>query len=198
MKISARFLFAVVTLCAPLLAQAPAGDSLGALRTPGWNYGFYVGGSQSFANTPSAQTFLIAGRIGRVFTHELGSNALRGSYEMAIDIIPINEFWIAGNSQYAGAINPFIAKWNFTGGKSVSPYIAAVGGVVFSPSNLPPGDTSQVNFTSGAELGAQWFHRPKQSWDFAVKIYHLSNASIGNKNPGINGAVQFMVGYTWH
>jgi hypothetical protein len=55
-----------------------------------------------------------------------------------------------------------------------------------------------VNFTSGAELGAQWFHRPNQSWDFAVKIYHLSNASIGNKNPGINGAVQFMVGYTWH
>jgi lipid A 3-O-deacylase len=47
-------------------------------------------------------------------------------------------------------------------------------------------------------LGLQWFHRPKRSWDFAVKIYHLSNASIGNKNPGINGAVQFMVGYTWH
>ena len=198
MKISARFLLIVIALSAPILAQAPAGDSLDALRNPSWNYGFYVGGSQSFANTPSAQTFLIAGRVGRVLTHELGSNALRGSFEMAIDIIPINEFWIAGNSQYAGAVNPFIAKWNFTGGKTVSPYLAVVGGVVFSPSNLPPGDTSQVNFTSGAELGAQWFHRPKQSWDFAVKIYHLSNASIGNKNPGINGAVQFMVGYTWH
>ena len=86
--------------------------------------------------------------------HELGSSALRGSFEMAIDIIPINEFWIGGNSQYAGAINPFIAKWNFTAGKTVSPYIAAVGGVVFSPSNVPPGDTSQVNFTSGIELGA--------------------------------------------
>ena len=187
-----------LALCASGFAQTPATDSVQALRTPGWNYGFYVGGSQSFANTPSAQTFLIAGRVGRVLIHELGSKALRGSFEMAIDIIPINEFWIAGNSQYAGAINPFIAKWNFTGGKTVSPYLAAVGGVVFSPSNLPPGDTSQVNFTSGAELGAQWFHRPKQSWDFAVKIYHLSNASIGNKNPGINGAVQFMVGYTWH
>jgi hypothetical protein len=187
-----------LALCASGFAQTPATDSVQALRTAGWNYGFYVGGSQSFANTPSAQTFLIAGRVGRVLTHELGSTALRGSFEMAIDIIPINAFWIAGNSQYAGAINPFIAQWNFTAGKTVSPYIAAVGGVVFSPSNLPPGDTSQVNFTSGVELGAQWFHRPKQSWDFAVKIYHLSNASIGNKNPGINGALQFMVGYTWH
>jgi hypothetical protein len=198
MKITSKLLVFCLALCACAAAQTPALDPVEALRTPGWNYGFYVGGSQSFANTPSAQTFLVAGRVGRVLTHELGSNALRGSFEMAIDIIPINEFWIAGNAQYAGAINPFIAKWNFTGGKTVSPYLAAVGGVVFSPSNLPPGDTSQVNFTSGVELGAQWLHRAKQSWDFGVKIYHLSNASIGNRNPGINGAVQFMVGYTWH
>jgi len=198
MKTASQLLVFCLALCACAAAQTSAPDAVQALRTPGWNYGFYVGGSQSFANTPSAQTFLIAGRVGRVLTHELGSNALRGSFEMAIDIIPINEFWIAGNAQYAAVINPFIAKWNFTAGKTVSPYLAAVGGVVFSPSNLPPGDTSTVNFTSGAELGLQWFHRPKQSWDFAVKLYHLSNASIGNKNPGINGAVQFMVGYTWH
>ena len=179
-------------------AQTPAASPMDALRTPGWNEGFYVGGSQSFANTPSAQTFLAGARIGRVLTHQLGSNSLRGSFEMALDIVPVNMFWIGGNAQYAGAINPFIAKWNFTAGKTVAPYIAAVGGVVFSPSNLPPGDTSQVNFTSGAELGAQWFHNSKNSIDFAVKIYHLSNASIGNQNPGINGAVQFTVGYTWH
>ena len=199
-------MFAVLLAGLPLLAQqptpaaapAPSPDSVEALRTPGWNYGLYVGGSQSFANTPSAQSFLIAGRLGRVLTHQLGSNPLRGSFEMAVDIIPINEFWIHGNAQYAGAIDPFIAKWNFTGGKTVSPYLAAVGGVLFSTSNLPPGNTSQINFTSGAEMGAQWFRQSKNSIDFAVKIYHLSNASIGNKNPGINGAVQFMVGYTWH
>jgi lipid A 3-O-deacylase len=180
------------------MAQAAAENSVEVLRTPGWNKGIFVGGSTSFANTPSAQTFLAGARLGRVFTHEVGKNALRGSFEMAVDIIPINEFWVGGHAQYAGAIDPFIAKWNFTGGKTVSPYLAAVGGVVFSSSNLPPGDTSQVNFTSGAELGAQWFRHERNSLDFAVKIYHLSNASIGNKNPGINGAVQFMVGYTWH
>jgi lipid A 3-O-deacylase len=180
------------------MAQTPNNDAVQVLRAPGWNKGFYVGGSASFANTPSAQTFLAAIRIGRVLTHEVGHNALRGSFEMAVDLIPINEFWVHGNAQYAGAIDPFIAKWNFTGGKTVSPYLAAVGGVVFSSSNLPPGDTSQVNFTSGAELGAQWFRYSRNSLDFAVKVYHLSNASIGNMNPGINGAVQGMVGYTWH
>ena len=208
MKIHALLLLAALLIALPLLAQpnpalptpasANANDSVQVLRTPSWNKGFYVGGSQSFANTPSAQSFLVAARIGRVLTHELGHNSLRGSFEMAIDLVPINQFWIGGNSQYAGAINPFIAKWNFTAGKTVSPYVAAVGGIVFSPHQLPAPDTSQVNFTSGAELGAQWFHHSKNSIDFSVKIYHLSNASLGRYNPGINGAVQFMVGYTWH
>src|SRR3974377_2292165 len=112
----------------PMLGQAPANDPVEALRSPGWNYGFFVGGSQSFANTPSAQTFLIAGRLGRVLTHQLGSNALRGSFEMAVDVIPINEFWIGGNAQYAGAIDPLVAKGNFTRGKTVSPHRAGAGG----------------------------------------------------------------------
>jgi len=197
MRLIKRVVITMLFCAATAFAQSSANEGVAVLRTPGWNKGVFVGGSQSFANTPSAQTFLAGFRLGRVLTHEVGSNALRGSFEMAIDIIPINEFWIDGNAQYAGAIDPFIAQWNFTGGKTVAPYIAAVGGVVFSPSNLPPGDTSQVNFTSGVELGAQWFRQSKNSWDFAVKIYHLSNASIGNQNPGINGAVQFMVGYTW-
>ena len=29
-------------------------------------------------------------------------------------------------------------------------------------------------------------------------LRHLSNASIGNHNPGINASLQFMLGYTWH
>ena len=197
MKTVIRFALLHLLLCAPLLAQVPIDSPVDVLRSPGWNKGLFIGGSESFANTPSAQSFLIGARIGRVLTHELGQNALRGSFEMAVDIIPLNEFWIHG-AQYAGAINPFIAKWNFTQGHKWAPYIAAVGGIVFSSQNLPPGDTSQVNFTSGAELGAQWFHRERNSINFSAKVYHLSNASLGNKNPGINGAVQFMLGYTWH
>lgn len=198
MKVAIQILAACLMLCAWSRAQVPADNRVEVLRTPAWNVGFYLGGSTSFATSPSAQTFVAAARIGRVLSHEVGRNALRGSFEMAVDIIPLNEFWIHGNSQYAGAVNPFIAKWNFTAGRTVSPYLAAVGGVVFSSSNLPPGNTSQVNFTSGPELGLQWFRQSRNSIDFSVKIYHLSNASLGTLNPGINGAVQGMLGYTWH
>src|SRR3974377_603233 len=137
MRISPPLVTLVWLLCTPMLGQTSSNDPVDALRSPGWNYGFFVGGSQSFANTPSVQTFLIAGRIGRVLTHQLGSNALRGSFEMAVDVIPINEFWIGGNAQYAGAIDPFIRKWNFTGGKNASPLVAAGGGGPFRTHNPP-------------------------------------------------------------
>ena len=80
----------------------------------------------------------------------------------------------------------------------MAPYIAAVGGVLFSSKNLPPGDTSQINFTSGAEVGLQMFRKGRNSWDVAVKAYHLSSASLGNRNPGVNASLQFTLGYTWH
>jgi len=179
------------------LAQLPTDSPVDVLRHPGWNKGLFIGGGTSVDSTPSGQSFLLGVRIGRVLTGEHGSGFIRGTYEMAVDIIPLDEYWIQG-AQYAGGINPFIAKWNFTSPCKVSPYIAVVGGVLFSASNLPPGDTSQVNFTSGAEVGAQIFRKERNSWDLAVKAYHLSNASLGNKNPGINASLQFTLGYTWH
>ena len=182
---------------ASLLAQLPTDSPVDVLRHPGWNKGLFVGGGTSVASSPSGQSLLVGFRLGRVLTNEHGSGFLRGTFEMAGDIIPLDEYWIHGG-QYAGGINPFIAKWNFTSPCKVAPYIAAVGGVLFSTHNLPPGDTAQINFTSGAEVGVQMFGKGRNSWDLAVKAYHLSNASIGNHNPGINASLQFMLGYTWH
>jgi len=197
MKIALVLLLVCCALCSPLWAQLPTDTPVDVLRTPGWEKGVFIGGSESFANTPSAQSLVAGFRFGRVLTHEIGHNPLQGSFELALDVIPLNEFWIRGG-QYAAGINPFIAKWNFTRPCKISPYIAAVGGVLFSTHKLPPGDTSNVNFTSGGEVGAQWFRKGRNSINVSAKVYHLSNASLGRKNPGINGAVQFMLGYAWH
>jgi hypothetical protein len=197
MNIAIRLTLFCCLASASLLAQLPTDSPVDVLRHPGWNKGLFIGGGTSVASSPSGQSLLIGFRLGRVLTNEHGSGFLRGTFEMAGDIIPLDEYWIHGG-QYAGGINPFIAKWNFTSPCKVAPYIAAVGGVLFSTRNLPPGDTAQINFTSGAEVGVQMFGKERNSWDLAVKAYHLSNASIGNHNPGINASLQFMLGYTWH
>jgi hypothetical protein len=197
MNIAIRLTLFCCLASASLLAQLPTDSPVDVLRHPGWNKGLFIGGGTSVASSPSGQSLLIGFRLGRVLTNEHGSGFLRGTFEMAGDIIPLDEYFIHGG-QYAGGINPFIAKWNFTSPCKVAPYIAAVGGVLFSTRNLPPGDTAQINFTSGAEVGVQMFGKERNSWDLAVKAYHLSNASIGNHNPGINASLQFMLGYTWH
>jgi hypothetical protein len=180
-----------------LLAQVPTDSPVDALRHPGWNVGVFAGGGTTVDSAPSGQNLVLGMRFGRVLTGEHGSGILRGSYEMAVDVIPLDEYWINGG-QYAGGIDPIVFKWNFTHGCKIAPYVAAIGGVLFSNHNLPPGDTSQINFTSGPEIGAQMFRKGTNSWDIAIKAYHLSNASIGNHNPGLNVNLQVMLGYTWH
>ncbi len=199
MNIATRLCCLVFLTCAPLLAQIPTDSPVDALRSPSWNKGLFIGGSQSFANTPSAQSLVLGGRIGRVLTHELGHNPLRGSFEMAVDIIPLNEFWIQRRP---------VRRWHrslhrqmelhrrLQGSRPTSPPSAAC---YSATKNLPPGDTSKREFHQRSRAWAAVVSSPApNSIDFSAKVYHLSNASLGNKNPGINGAVQFMLGYTWH
>jgi hypothetical protein len=186
-----------VLACAPLLAQASPDDPVDVLRHPGWSEGVFVGGGTTVVSSPAGENFVLGARIARIMTNELGSGIFRGTFELGFDVIPLDEYWVNGG-QYAGGIDPIMWKWNFTSGQKLSPYAAIVGGAVFSAHNLPPGDTSQVNFTSGMEIGAQIFRKGPNSWNVSVKAYHLSNASLGNKNPGLNANVQVMLGYTWH
>jgi len=189
-------LLCCLAAAAPLVAQVPSDSPVDALRQPGWAKEVFFGGGTTVASSPSAQNLVLGVRVSRVLTHEHGSGILRGTFELGFDVIPLDEYWIKGG-QYAGGIDPIMWKWNFTSGCKVAPYAAIVGGALFSHHNLPPGDTSQVNFTSGAEIGAQLFRKGRNSWDVAVKAYHLSNASLGNHNPGLNANLQFMLGYTW-
>jgi len=196
MKQAIRLALLCCLSCAPLLAQAANDDPVDVLRHPGWSKEIFLGGGTTVDSSPSAQNLVLGFRLSRVLTQEHGSGIFRGTFELGGDIIPLDEYWINGG-QYAGGVDPILWKWNFTSGREVAPYAAIVGGALFSNHNLPPGDTSQINFTSGAEIGAQIFRQGANSWDIAVKAYHLSNASIGNHNPGLNANLQFMLGYSW-
>jgi lipid A 3-O-deacylase len=196
MKIAIRLALFCCLAWAPLLAQVPTDTPVEVLRHPGWSKEVFLGGGTTVESTPSGQNLVLGLRISRVLTEEHGSGIFRGTFELGFDIIPLDEYWIHGG-QYSGSIDPIMWKWNFTSGCKLAPYAAIVGGAVFSNHNLPPGDTSQVNFTSGAEIGTQIFNQGRNSWDLAIKAYHLSNASLGNHNPGLNANLQVMVGYTW-
>ncbi|HEY3704526.1 MAG TPA: acyloxyacyl hydrolase [Terracidiphilus sp.] len=114
---------------------------------------------------------------------------------------------VGGGNYFGASITPAIFRWNFaTGLKTVQPFFQAQGGVVYTTHKFPPdvlvphgmaGATSVWNFTSGAALGMHWFTRPRRSVDLQVNALHLSSASLGDRNPGVNAQIQVQLGYTF-
>lgn len=112
-----------------------------------------------------------------------------------------------GGGTYTGvSITPIILRWNFVPGRRFAPYIQGAGGLVYTTHKYPPdilvdhgqsGGTSVFNFTPQFGLGFHYFVKPRRSIDFAANAIHISSASLGDRNPGVNASVQFQVGYTW-
>jgi lipid A 3-O-deacylase len=109
------------------------------------------------------------------------------------------------------SVTPIILRWNFLGTRRVSPWVQGAGGVIWTnhkypafggpPYNLvndgPNSDASVWNFTPQGGVGVHYFLRPRRSIDFGANAVHISSASLGDKNPGVNASVQFSLGYTW-
>jgi lipid A 3-O-deacylase len=42
-----------------------------------------------------------------------------------------------------------------------------------------------------------YFIRDHQAIDLQASAVHISSASLGDRNPGVNASVQFQIGYSW-
>ena len=45
-------------------------------------------------------------------------------------------------------------------------------------------------------MGIHWFTSEKHSIDVGVNAVHISSASLGDRNPGVNALIEIQVGYT--
>lgn len=112
-----------------------------------------------------------------------------------------------GGGTYTGvSITPIILRWNFTPSKKIIPFIQGAGGLVYTTHKFPgdilvvhgtPGGTSVFNFTPQFGVGFHYFVKPGQAIDFAANAIHISSASLGDRNPGVNASVQFQIGYSF-
>jgi lipid A 3-O-deacylase len=112
-----------------------------------------------------------------------------------------------GGGTFTGvSITPIILRWDLKPRKRVAPWIQGAGGLVYTTHKYPPdilvkhgdpGGTSVFNFTPQFGIGFHYFVKPRQSITFAANAIHISSASLGDRNPGINASVQLQIGYTW-
>jgi hypothetical protein len=180
-----------------------------------FEFGIWAGGGTGVGERSHTQFFNTGVRLGKVLTGDFGPSFLRGNFEFAGDIVPLWLIWQdtfivrpdatgqpvaipVRQRVYGGSFHPVILKWNFTRSKRVVPYIAAEGGVIFTNHDVPFPDTSNVNFTPGGDFGVQIFTKQRQAVVFSVHATHISNASMGDHNPGVNAAVLFRLGYHWY
>src|SRR5512146_3139231 len=186
----------LVTFCLLLTSTSLCAQSV-AVKQPAWSLGAFATGGTGLSQNTDIHMFGFGGRLGRVLTAEHGGGILRGTLEWNAEVLPLYQFYSPGDTATGAAINPLLAKYNFTRGHKLVPFFEAVGGIIFTNKNFPPGDTAQINFNSGAGVGFNLFTRNNRSIALDLRALHISNASIGNHNPGINASLQFTLGYTW-
>jgi hypothetical protein len=112
-----------------------------------------------------------------------------------------------GGGTYTGvSITPIILRWDLKPTRRFAPWLQGAGGLVYTTHKYPPdilvthgtpGGTSVFNFTPQFGIGFHYFVKSRRSIDFAANAIHISSASLGDRNPGVNASVQFQIGYTW-
>jgi len=113
-----------------------------------------------------------------------------------------------GGGTYTGAsFTPVILRWNFLNhSRRFQPWFQGAGGLIYTTHKFPPdllvphgtaGGTSVFNFSPQGGGGIHWFTSEKRSIDLGVNGVHISSASLGDRNPGVNASIQVQVGYTF-
>ena len=185
------------------------------------NYGKGIGGDRSNYN------FLLAGvEGGKVMTPVIHAGILSGQFQYAVNIMPLwlaftparheQTFTFQGKTYvepigggtYTGvSITPVIFRWNFlTRARRIQPWFQGAGGLIYTTHKFPPdvlvphgtpGGTSVWNFSPQGGVGIHYFTRPGRSIDVGINAVHISSASLGDHNPGVNASIQVQVGYTF-
>ncbi|SRR5579883_137546 len=189
-----RLLIVLLLLTSPLLAQQNSNPNIqnGNVEITPW-----IGGGSGVGASSSFKFFESGVRIGKIITPEIGTGRFRWRFEYAGDLIPVYLIDLPkGPWVYSGGFNPVVLKFAFTANKKVVPFVEANGGVLFSSRDVPQPKTSYVNFMSGVQGGFHYFIREKRAITFSTQVIHISNASLGAHNPGINASVHFRLGFT--
>ncbi len=146
------------------------------------------------------------------YTPRLGKISCSADAGAPVGTYTCTQPYQVGGTYTGVSLTPIILRWNLTHGKRWMPWVQGAGGVVWTnhkypaignlnpldtASNGPHGDTSVWNFTPQFGVGTHVFVHPQRSLDLSANAVHLSSASLGDKNPGVNASLQFSLGYTW-
>ena len=113
---------------------------------------------------------------------------------------------VGGGTSTGVQVMPVVLRWDFKPHRKLALWFQAAGGVIYTTHKFPPdqlvphgtpGGTSVFNFSPQGGIGLQYFLRPGRSIYVLGSGVHISSASLGDRNPGVNASVQFQIGYSF-
>lgn len=174
------------SLCLAQSESLPAPEQ-GASEVQIW-----AGGGHSVpGGTAHTGAFNAGLRYGWVLTGPHLPSFLRGRFEYAVDALPVFLVFQPANTAYGVGFDPLGLKWNFQRHGRFSPFLELTGGVLLTTHDVPT-NTNSVNFMDQAAFGTHILGA-KYNVSVELRYMHISNAGLGNLNPGVN-TVQVRVG----
>jgi hypothetical protein len=159
---------------------------------------------------------------GRFITRHHGKGSFKRRVEALVEFMP---FWLArypsqqltvmnrGDlpvkfqygpySVYGVTVTPLLFRWNYYHGirPRYVPWFQIGGGLLWTNSQFPylaySGKTSKINFTPQAGVGEDFLLSNRHSIDVAFKAIHISNAYLGQTDPGLDITYQFSIGFSF-
>lgn len=158
---------------------------------------------------------------GRLLGGAHGSGPFRGQAQARIELMPL---WVGRypsqlvsvkysdaaqakqtwnrHTFFGASATPVLMRWNFSSEqpRPVFPWLQVGGGILWTNHKFPitmwAAPASVINFTPQVGGGITLYGRKRQHVDIGVKVVHISNAGLGDSNPGLNQTIQGVVSYS--
>jgi hypothetical protein len=154
-----------------------------------WFSGQFANG-HAFGSTINSRMYQFEGRYSRLV---YANRALALRY--VATVVPVCLVGVPGNNgqlTYARAAggSPIAIQLNGLRSARIRPFFTSGGGLLYF--NQPMFHATQLNFTAQVAVGLQVFTSKRHSVDFGYRYHHISNANLGNENPGMDSHLLFV------
>lgn len=152
----------------------------------------YAQGTTAVGNGPSANrsAVFVMPRLGVVLTDPLGSSWWQGNVEFLVQPL-FARFTQPFAAEAAGG--SFLLKYNFLSFGRWVPFWDVGAGMIWT--NLAPRipeQSTQYEFVLETGPGVHYFMTDRITLTMGVRLHHISNANLGDRNTGINTVLPYV------
>jgi Lipid A 3-O-deacylase (PagL) len=157
-----------------------------------WFNGAFENG-HAFSSTVGARNYQLETRYERLIYWK-EPFAVRWVFEVVPVALVGDRYTSTGHRAYSYGVggSPIGAQVNFVHYRHVEPFLTSGGGFLYFNHRMF-GTSQQFNFTAQLGGGVQLFTSSRRTAiDLGYKYHHISNANLGNQNPGLDSHMLFV------